>query len=483
MVPVRFTLLCLSLVMGLCIGLVPAGPAMAKRLALVVGIDGYRNVPVLQKARNDARAVGQALQASGFDVLSGIDVSRRDFFILLNDFYNRVSPGDEVVFFFAGHGVLLDGRNRLLPADVPVVSPGNETLLAYESLAADEILDEIQRRGARVSFLILDACRNNPFPQSGQRSVGGARGLGRMDAPEGAFILYSAGTGQTALDRLSNADSDPNSVFTRALLPLMSEPGLGLHDIARQVRNEVRAMARSVNHDQFPAYYDQLSGDFFVRQPADRGAFTISTAPATADAPPQIPETQAVPPVGDPCSGAVGHWEVIASSSSASVFELYIERYKACPMFVALATERIEQLKGPSTPTKEAPALPDTTMAAASSSGAPQSVEVGVGVAAGAIAPAQPAPGTSPVRPAAVPAPVVSPVPQVAPSPVPSGDVCFDLWYQRNAIFHDYGYCFQTDKAKQYFDVSSCKTRSPNLNAFDLTRVETIRARERASGC
>ena len=432
MTGIRVVLFCLFCALAV----LTAGPGQAKRLALVIGVDAYQNVTPLQKAANDARAVGHALQRSGFEVLSRIDPSRTEFLLALNDLYNRIDPGDEVVFFFAGHGVQLDGRNRLLPANVPQVAPGNELLLEEDSFGADQIMERIQQRGARLTFMILDACRNNPFPTQGQRSVGGARGLARMEPAEGAFILYSAGAGQTALDRLSNADSDPNSVFTRSLLPLMEQPGLALPTLARKVRDDVRELARSVNHNQFPAYYDQLSGDFYIRPGTadpDRGAFSVTASPAPPPADPPAP--------GDPCAGAEGMWTIIQTSESQTVFEEFRKRYGECGIYSALALEQLNRLKG--------------------------------GIAS------SPADSTAQTRPVAA----APPQPVRPAAPVPSGDACFDLWYQRNAVFQAYGYCFQTEKAKRYFDTSACSTRSPRLSAADLSRVEAIRARERAAGC
>ena len=93
------------------------------------------------------------------------------------------------------------------------------------------------------------------------RSLG--RGLARMDAPSGTFIMYSAGASETALDRLPKDDPDKvNSVYTRKLLPLMKTPGLALHDLARQLRREVHDVAVAVPHVQQPAYYDGLIGKF-----------------------------------------------------------------------------------------------------------------------------------------------------------------------------------------------------------------------------
>ncbi|AZV79358.1 peptidase C14 [Parasedimentitalea marina] len=235
-----------------------------RRWALVVGVDGYENLEDLKKARNDAQAVSQALTRLGFEVRTLYDPSRRDMNSAVSTMANQIDPGDEVLFYFAGHGVEVEGRNFLLPSDVPMINLGDESYLTGESIAADRVLDTFQKRGARTTVMILDACRNNPFPSDGKRSVGGARGLVRMSPPEGAFILYSAGAGQTALDRLSDTDGDPNSVFTRALLPRLNDPSMSLHQLAKQVRRDVQDLASTVNHDQFPAYYDQMSGDLFL---------------------------------------------------------------------------------------------------------------------------------------------------------------------------------------------------------------------------
>jgi uncharacterized caspase-like protein len=239
-----------------------------RRWALVVGVDGYQNLEDLKKARNDAQAVSQALTGLGFEVRTLYDPTRRDMNSAVSTMANQIDPGDEVLFYFAGHGVEVDGRNFLLPSDVPMINLGDESYLTGESIAADRVLDTFQKRGARTTVMILDACRNNPFPSDGKRSVGGARGLVRMSPPEGAFILYSAGAGQTALDRLSDGDADPNSVFTRALLPRLNDPEMSLHQLAKQVRRDVQDLASTVNHDQFPAYYDQMSGDLFLARTA-----------------------------------------------------------------------------------------------------------------------------------------------------------------------------------------------------------------------
>jgi hypothetical protein len=244
--------------------LMGAMPALAERHALVVGIDGYTRLEPLHKARNDARAVADSLQAAGFVVTRALDPDADALYDTLARFTAALRPGDEVVVYFAGHGVEVEGRNWLLPADMPPLRPGDEVKLRRAALATDDLMAEITARGPQITLMILDACRDNPFPHQGTRSVGNTRGLARLEAPRGSYVIYSAGAGQTALDRLGEGDANPNSVFTRALLPRLAQPGLSIRDLAQQVRLEVDATARSIGHDQFPAIYDQLAGDFVL---------------------------------------------------------------------------------------------------------------------------------------------------------------------------------------------------------------------------
>jgi len=310
----------------------------------VVGIDRYDNIPSLQKAGNDARAVSDALEQAGFAVTTLIDSDRRDLSRALSRFSASLSPGDEAVFYFAGHGVEVEGRNYLLPADVPGMRPGEELFLINESLAADDVLSAIQSSGARVSVMILDACRDNPFPQTGTRSLGRSRGLARLEAPAGTFILFSAGIGQAALDRLSDEDPDPNSVFTRALLPLLDEPGLPIHEVARRLRREVQDMAESVGHVQRPAYYDEVTGEFVIQAAATLPPELQPEAPPAPLADPTPPQN-AMAPAG-PCDTALAMWQVVEGTRSASVLTRFFNTYRdSCPVLAELAAARIATLE------------------------------------------------------------------------------------------------------------------------------------------
>lgn len=290
------------------------------RLALVIGIDSYENIAPLKKARNDALAVSTALTRSGFDVVTLLDVNRRELNMQLAQFVERLNKGDEAVFYFAGHGIEIDGRNHLLPADIPAVEPSQQAFLASESLAVDRVLDLIRSRGTRVSLLILDACRDNPFPRQGTRSVGALRGLARLDPPAGAFIMFSAGIGQSALDRLSDQDDDPNSVFTRRLLPLLNEPGLPVHEVARRVRIDVMDLAQTIGHDQRPAYYDEITGDFTFLAAVER------------------------PVLSDPCEAARVAWNAISRIDTRSALVSFLELHGDCATTRELAETRLAAL-------------------------------------------------------------------------------------------------------------------------------------------
>ena len=303
------------------------------RHALVIGIDDYAHVTPLQKARNDAQAVSAALERLGFVVITEIEPDRRQMNQALSAFSSQLEPGDEALFYFAGHGVEVAGRNYLLPADIPAARPGDEDFVISEAIAVDRVLNMMQRRGTRVSLLILDACRDNPFPTEGARSLGSSRGLARVDPPEGAFILFSAGTGQAALDRLSDNDPDPNSVFTRALLPRIVEPGLDIHTLARDVRRDVRMLARQANHDQFPSYYDQLAGNF---------SFNPRGLPAAAPVP--IVQPQPASPVTE-CESARRDWALIEGVEIPEIIEAFIVQYADCLMLGALASAWLTALQ------------------------------------------------------------------------------------------------------------------------------------------
>ena len=252
-----------------------AGPAEARRLALVIGNDTYKSVEPLRNARQDAKAVSEVLKGVGFDVTLKQDLTLTAMKAALREFKSRVSGGDEVVFYFSGHGVQFDGTNYLVPIDIV---PENEQQVADDAVPLQRVLDDLRDQKARFSLAIVDACRDNPFKGAG-RAIGG-RGLAPVTAANGQMVLYSAGAGQSALDRLGPADKDPNGVFTRVLIKEMRRPGLPVDRMLKTVRDQVVQLARGASHEQVPALYDQSIGEFYF-QPGVAPARAEAEAPAT----------------------------------------------------------------------------------------------------------------------------------------------------------------------------------------------------------
>ena len=211
----------------------------------------------------------------------------------------------------------------LLPADVPDPGRASSGILRDAGLNTATLIERITARGARSAFFVFDACRDNPYAQAGNtRAVGSSRGLARTEAPEGVFVLMSAGLNEQALDSLnqpgnSNVDRNPNSVFTRVLLEEMARPGLSHIVLAKAVQTRVRDLARSVNHAQVPAFYDQIIGDVVLRPDG--------TPPASRDTAATIPRPQfPSPPAARPAalSFDIGaRWYVRESSASGLIFD------------------------------------------------------------------------------------------------------------------------------------------------------------------
>src|ERR1044072_3845906 len=139
----------------------------------------------------------------------------------------------------------------------------------------------MQNRKVRTAILVFDACRNNPFERSGTRAVAGGGGLALMtQLPEGVFSVFSAGPRQTALDRLSDDDANPNSVFTRTFARELTQPGVNLVQVAQRTRRLVSESAETVRHKQVPVYFDQMVDAVFLNgtaaqsEPQPRAAAT-----------------------------------------------------------------------------------------------------------------------------------------------------------------------------------------------------------------
>jgi len=253
-------------------------PSSAGRVALVIGINSYPNLPWarLTRAENDARAMADTLKSLGFDVIRAEKTDGKSIDLYLNEFYNRIRRDDMAFVFFSGHGVAIKGYNYLLPSDVQFPTTeeqqkGAEAKIRNQGLEENAIIRSIQDKKPRVAVIVIDACRNNPFrgPDAARSGIGLERGLQviRDEYPEGVFQIYSANLNETALDSLGPDDRNENSIFTRSFLPKLSLKNTHLGDILPDVRQEVMNLARKVTdqwtgapHSQRPEYHDAAMG-------------------------------------------------------------------------------------------------------------------------------------------------------------------------------------------------------------------------------
>lgn len=233
----------------------------ANRKALVIGNDLYTHVPKLNNAGADADAMAKSLEAVGYKVFKHLNLDEKKFKQAIRDFRQNLSGGDEVLFFYAGHGVQLGNANYLLPTDV---QGDQEDQVKDDAILLQKVLDDLEEKKTKFALAVIDACRDNPFKSKG-RAIGG-RGLAPTSAATGQMIMFSAGSGQQALDRLGDNDKEKNGLFTRIFVKEMIKPGLSVDRVLRNVRNEVVRLARSVGHEQTPALYDQAIGEFYFRQ-------------------------------------------------------------------------------------------------------------------------------------------------------------------------------------------------------------------------
>jgi uncharacterized protein len=320
------------------LSVVAAAPGAAQqRRALVIGVDAYQNVHPLQKAVGDAKAMQSTLQRLGFSADIALNPDRRAFNVAVSNFLQKLKPGDVALLHFSGHGVALDGDNFLLPADVPSPGAGDKELLKSESMSLTSLIERIRQSGARTQILIIDACRDNPYAQAGSRAYGSRGGLMAVPPPRGSggiFVMYSAGFGQTAADRLSDTDPEPTSVYTRTLLKKITVEGKPITDLAREVREDVEALVAPIGQEQRPAYYDELSGPPFY--------FVAPRAVAAGQNPGQAQGLD------------LTYWNSIKDARVAVLYRDYLDRFGDKATFGAIARERLRDIEA-SAPTLSVP--------------------------------------------------------------------------------------------------------------------------------
>jgi uncharacterized caspase-like protein len=249
------------------------GARAEKRVALVVGVARYANVPPLRSPVNDASAVAAELRSAGFSTVLLTDPDQKTFRRALASFGREAEGADVGLIYYAGHAAQVEDRNYALPVDA---NPESEDDLSHDSVPFKRIRDSLEQ--ARLRIVIFDACRNNPFAaRFPSQSRGLQRGLA-AELPEAATLLaFSTSPGQTADD--GDADHSP---YAAALLKHMLTPGLELGVVLIRVSGDVR---QATNNRQAPVVEDDRGKEFYLMPApaATPGAQLAGSPPASPD--------------------------------------------------------------------------------------------------------------------------------------------------------------------------------------------------------
>ena len=323
-------------VMSVAALLVSANVAKAdKRVAFVVGNGAYKNVAPLPNPAIDAKSMAKLLRNVGFDVVEGANLTRDKMTERLLEFGKKAEGADVALFFYAGHGIAINGTNYLLPVDADLKSEMDVKL--GSAINIDVTLDQTMA-DAKVKLVFLDACRDNPFAakiksNSATRSVSVQSGLAEMKSGEGTLIAFATGPGQTALD----GQDGTNSPFTRALMANIASPGVEIQQAMTKVRAQVN---EETNKNQLPWGHTNLIGSVY-----------LNPAPAAAGSAVAAPNVPAV--IAGPASEVeLEFWRSIKDSNKPEELNAYLTNYPN-GTFKSLALARIASLQdGPSTATR-----------------------------------------------------------------------------------------------------------------------------------
>ncbi len=293
-----------------------ASQAEAPRLALVIGIGAYENLGDLPNPENDARLMTRTLEQVGFQVTTVIDADRATFARALSQFEADIQAAGEqtvALIYFAGHGLEIGGENYLLPTDATNASVREAQI---QSIALSHVARTIEYAGARVNFLIIDACRENPTRGWRSASSGGLAPF--ADPPNGTLIAYATAPGALAADGMGD-----NSPYAQALAQVLTAPNVPAEMAFKRAGDFVLAATLD---QQVPWYNSSLRGEDFYFIEAPTGTVVL---PHEDD-------------LGLQADRAM--WDAIADSGLISDFERYQQRFPD-GLFYSIAQERIDALR------------------------------------------------------------------------------------------------------------------------------------------
>jgi hypothetical protein len=298
-------------------------PALAQpgaRVALVMGVGAYRAIPPLANPPNDARAMAATLTRLGFEVDLVMDPDRLAMEQAVRRLGQRATGADAALFFYAGHALEFGGRNWLLPVSTDI---RNDRDLRFEGLDLDSVIAQLE--GARVSIVLLDGCRDNPFRlrlAASTRGIATGPGLTPVRAAVGTLIAFATAPGEVAED-----GAGQNSPFTAALLRKIATPGLELRALMAEVRREVR---EQTGGRQIPWEHSALEGAFYF-VPA---AITVPAAPPPAAAAPAARDDRA----------ELLFWETVRAGGTEADYRAYLDRFPQ-GVFAPLARARLAEIE------------------------------------------------------------------------------------------------------------------------------------------
>ena len=220
-------------------------------IALVIGNADYENATKLKNPVNDANDITTKLLASGFMVEKVLDCTCSEMDQALKRFKGSLKDKDVGLFFFAGHGLQIDGENYLTAIDTDA---SGEDEAKYSSLPLNRVIEVMEKADTQTSIIILDACRDNPFERAWTRSSA-PRGLAPVYAPRGSLIAYATSPGQVASDGAGR-----NGAYTAALLQHISTPDCSIENMFKRVRNTLSAATAG---KQISWEHTSLAGEFF----------------------------------------------------------------------------------------------------------------------------------------------------------------------------------------------------------------------------
>jgi len=280
-----------------------------QRVALVIGNSHYQNAPQLENPDHDAQSMGEFLNSAGFEVTEATDLTQNDMIKVVQDFSAKLSahgPNTVAMIYYAGHGVQLAGENYLVPIDAKVSSPSD---LMNNSVRLVDLMATLESIPSRMRIVVLDACRNNPFPTVDDAG----RGLAIVDAPNGSIVGYSTAPGTGALD-----GDHGHSPYTSAFLNLAREPNVPIEQLFKRVRLEVN---QTTSGQQTPWESSSLTSDF---------TFFGDTAVAATRAPANGPVVQMASNL--PSRAARQAYDFVVSEGQASYYQEFLDRFPYDPL-------------------------------------------------------------------------------------------------------------------------------------------------------